>query len=277
MNIAYFGNDWHLGCIDVFMQQGHRITHIFTNGEMPFNQKIRQFAIENQIDVSCNKPQLDHIKQLQQQGVDCLFSIEYGWLIPVPDDEIFTMNVHPTLLPEGRGATPVSQLINGREDHSGITFHKLSDQFDKGDLIYQEAFSLAENESYETLMIKLSFWIPDMLNTVLNEFDDLYSKAAVQSPGSEWPKLSIEDRVIDWAMPVARIQQLARSCGRFGIVAYVAQDDTEKTLLVNYLEVSLFEHNRPIGSIIREDADTLVMAASDGFVIIFKRNILDSQ
>ena len=51
MNVAYFGNDWHIGCVDVFKQNGHTISHIFINGEKAFNHKIRQYAAKNNIQV----------------------------------------------------------------------------------------------------------------------------------------------------------------------------------------------------------------------------------
>jgi len=273
MNIAYFGNDWHIGCLETFIKNGHSIGHIFINSEQPFNQVIRQYAIEHNIPVTCAKPDKHQIDNLLQNGIDCLFSIEYAWLIPIPEkmQGVYTINVHPSMLPDGRGTTPVSWIINSNPQYAGITFHKLTNEFDSGDIIYQKPMTLASGESFETLMIKLHLTIPIMLNELLNNFEALYHKAKKQGISSTWPKLEINDRVIDWNMTVKKVKALAACCGRFGIVAML----NNETLLVNNIEVGQIKHSYKNGTIIKEDNDTYVVAVSDGFVILMKHNIIE--
>jgi len=273
MNVAYFGNDWHIGCLETFVKSGHTISHIFINSEQPFNKVIRQYAIDNQIPVTTTKPNGELIESILKQGIDCLFSIEYAWLIPIPENmqDIYVMNVHPSMLPHGRGTTPVSWIINSQPQHAGVTFHKLTKEFDSGDIIYQKPLSLAQNESFETLMVKLHLTIPKLLNEVLSDFDNLYSQAKKQGTGSTWPKIEINDRVINWNMTTSQIKALSAACGRFGIVARL----NNETLLVNNIELGQIKHQYPQGTIIKEDDDTYVVAVSDGFVILMKRNIIE--
>jgi len=273
MNVAYFGNDWHIGCLEAFIKNGHTIGHIFINGEQTFNQLIRQYATEHNISVTCDKPNEKQIENLLQDGIDCLFSIEYAWLIPISQSklDVYTMNVHPSMLPDGRGTTPVSWIINSYPQHAGVTFHKLTNEFDSGDIIYQKPLSLAQNESFETLMVKLHLTIPQLLNEVLSDFDNLYSQAKKQGIGSTWPKIEINDRVINWNMTTKQVKALAASCGRFGIVALL----NNETLLVNHIQVGQISHDYKNGTIIKEDNDTYVVAVSDGFIILFKHNIIE--
>ncbi|PAJ74178.1 hypothetical protein CJF42_11870 [Pseudoalteromonas sp. NBT06-2] len=273
MNVAYFGNDWHIGCVDVFKQNGHTVSHIFINGEKAFNHKIRQYAAKNNIPVISVKPDENQMKIIIQQGVECLFSIEYAWLIPISDNmkNVYALNVHPTMLPHGRGTTPVSWIINSYPQYAGVTFHKLTNEFDSGDIIYQSPMTLAPDESFETLMIKLHLSIPKMLNKILNDFDFLYHRAKKQDVGSTWPKLEINNRVIDWNMTTKQVKALAACCGRFGIVAML----NNETLLVNHIEVGQIEHDYSNGSIIKEDNETYVVAIRDGFIILMKHNIIE--
>lgn len=274
MNIAYFGNDWHMGCLETFKNNGHTISHIFINSEQTFNREIRQYAKEHNISVTSTKPEINLIEGLLQQGIDCLFSIEYAWLIPIPENlyDVFTMNVHPSMLPDGRGTTPVSWIINSQSQYAGVTFHKLTNEFDSGDIIYQKPLSLEQGESFETLMVKLHLTIPQLLNEVLSDFKNLYKQATKQGAGSTWPKMEISDRLINWNMTTSQIKSLSASCGRFGIVAIL----NNETLLVNNIEFGQVKHQYPNGTIIKEDDATYVVAVSDGFVILMKRNIIES-
>lgn len=273
MNIAYFGNDWHIGCLETFKNNGHTIGHIFINSEQPFNVVIRQYASDNNIPVTKTKPDEKTIESLLLQGIDCLFSIEYAWLIPIYDNlsDVFTMNVHPSMLPHGRGTTPVSWIINSQAQHAGVTFHKLTNEFDSGDIIYQKSLSLAQDECFETLMIKLHLTIPQLLNEVLSDFENLYHQAKKQGTGSAWPKIEINDRVINWNMTTNQIKALSAACGRFGVVARL----NNETLLVNNIELGQITHEYSNGTIIKEDDDTIVVSVSDGFVILMKRNIIE--
>jgi methionyl-tRNA formyltransferase len=200
-----------------------------------------------------------------------LFSANYAWLIPVPAGKVFTVNVHPTLLPEGRGPTPLPWLLKKYQNYAGVTFHKLSSQFDEGDIIYQKPIQLDSRESLETMIVKLHFEIPVMLDELLSNFTHHYHSALKQLKGSYWPKVGLNDRVIDWKEKVGDIEQLARAFGRLGVIAIVKG----QALLVNHIEVSQSRHHWSIGSTLIEDDDTLVIAASDGFVIIMRGSIIE--
>ena len=52
------------------------------------------------------------------------------------------LNLHPSLLPGYRGIDPVAAQIKAREQVFGTTLHLLSDQFDAGAIIAQQAFTL---------------------------------------------------------------------------------------------------------------------------------------
>jgi len=66
-----------------------------------------------------------------------------------------TINVHPSLLPKYRGATPIqSALING-ESKTGVTVLQTILPMDAGDIIVQESVDIKENETYEQLAPRL--------------------------------------------------------------------------------------------------------------------------
>lgn len=271
MNIAYFGGDWYLDCLDIFKSQGHLIQHIFVNNEQTYNVKLREYASRNKIPVSYEKPTRNQLLLLKNQGVDCVYSSEYPWLIPVSGTRLKSINMHPTLLPNGRGPTPLIWLIQKHHECAGVTFHKLSKEFDSGDIIYQQKISLNTEETWETLVARLHIQVPIYLNELLSNFDIYYENAQPQDNGTYWPKVELNDRTIDWNMKVADIQQLSRACGRFGVVAKF----DNLTLLVNHIQTSQCAHQYPPGILIKDDDETYVISASDGIVLLLKRDITE--
>ncbi len=51
-------------------------------------------------------------------------------------------NLHPSLLPEYRGANPIEQQLQSDDRAFGVSLHLLSEQFDSGDIVSQAEFSL---------------------------------------------------------------------------------------------------------------------------------------
>ena len=271
MNSAYFGGDWYLECLDVFKSHGHTVQHIFVNNEQPYNIKLREYAALNNIPISLEKPSKQQLLVLSNQGIDCIYSSEYPWIIPVTGTGLKSINMHPTLLPDGRGPTPLIWILKKYQEYAGVTFHKLSDEYDCGDIIYQQKVTLNNDETWETLVARLHIQVPIYLDELLSNFDDYYNKAQPQKKGSYWPKIELQDRTINWNMKVSDIQQLARACGRFGVVANIG----ESTLLINHIQVSQCAHQFPPGTLIKEDDETYAISASDGIVVLLKRDITE--
>jgi len=52
------------------------------------------------------------------------------------------LNLHPSLLPEYRGAAPVFEQLNSKETRLGVTLHLLSQEYDCGKIVAQAGFEL---------------------------------------------------------------------------------------------------------------------------------------
>ena len=271
MKVAYFGSDLFMGCLDVFTAHNHEIVAIYTSADKQNNMGISAYAAAQKIPCISDKPTQKHIEALEDEGVECLFSIEYEHLIPLPSSQLKTLNVHPSLLPEGRGATPLSHIILQYAEHAGITFHKLSTHFDKGDIIFQAPIQLDDNEGLESLIVKLHYKIPALLNDVLFDLETLYQNAKPQSGGSYWPKITLQDRLINWQDHIDDIDRMIRAFGRFGVVACVEHE----AWVVSHMEVYKTEHNMPPGAQLIQDHKTCVVSITGGIAVIYKNSIIE--
>jgi len=86
------------------------------------------------------------------------------------------INFHPALLPKNRGANPYFWTIYLNQKVTGLTAHFMNEKFDRGDIILQEAITIADNETGASLKNKTVKLAKIMVAEVL----DLFSKKQIQ-------------------------------------------------------------------------------------------------
>ncbi len=185
MKIAYAGFDLLYPMLEALYDNGCEIVKIFTNkvdNVTEHNEKVIAFANEHSIPITTDKITLADLDELKAQGVEALFTAAYYHLIPIlPDFKM--INVHPSLLPYGRGSWPMPLCILNEIKESGVTFHKMAESFDSGDIILQKSFELSENEDLETFMDKVYGLIPQMVSELFSNFNNFYENAKEQGYG----------------------------------------------------------------------------------------------
>ncbi len=185
MKIAYAGFDLLYPMLESLFSNGCEIVKIFTNnvdGVFEHNEKVIAFANEHAIPVTTDKITLGDLEDLKAQGVEALFCAAYYHLIPIlPDFKM--INVHPSLLPYGRGSWPMPLCILNGVKESGVTFHKMAESFDCGDIILQKSFDIAENEDLNSFMEKVYGLIPSMVSELFSDFDGYFDNAKEQGYG----------------------------------------------------------------------------------------------
>lgn len=83
---------------------------------------------------------------VQLPAVDFLLVVDFGYFIPtwlINHPQQLAFNIHPSALPAYRGASPGQYAILHGESQSAVSFIKLAEQMDAGDLLKQIPFSLS--------------------------------------------------------------------------------------------------------------------------------------
>jgi len=84
---------------------------------------------------------------LRALAPDAAVAACFPWRLPRPATEIpplGILNVHPSLLPAGRGAEPVFWTLRRGERITGVTVHRMDAGFDSGPIVAQEAIPVPE-------------------------------------------------------------------------------------------------------------------------------------
>ncbi|MFT6990442.1 MAG: methionyl-tRNA formyltransferase [Paraglaciecola sp.] len=263
MKIAYFGYDPLFSCLEVFFKQGHKFAVIYTGESSPFSDNVIQFAQKNDIPLCFGQPTLTEVQKLIGLGVELFFSAEYPWKIPIPAELKYAINVHPTLLPQGRGMTPLPHLILKQSIYAGITLHKLSNEFDAGDILLQKPISLDEDETFDSLISKVFQQTPELLFTLLSDLDGYYQDSQAQGEGSYWPSITSQQQTLDWQQPTAKLLITLRAFGSLGTYAVIAG----KTWIIKpstLIEGKCYQHNYRAGQVILNNNLHITIATIDG-------------
>jgi len=112
-------------------------------------------------------------KELSKLKADLFVVASYGKIIPQSMLDIpkyGSINIHPSKLPLFRGATPIqSQLLEGIND-SAISFILVDSKMDHGPLLHQEAFTITDNDTNETLHDSMFIKAAEVLSAIIEEY-----------------------------------------------------------------------------------------------------------
>lgn len=213
MNIVFMGtSDFSLKSLMALCKNRYNIVAVYTQEPKPAgrNQKIQKsvvhkFAETKGIAVFTPKT----LKSPEQTGIfsqlkpDLAVVSSYGLLIPQNILDIPRygfINIHASLLPRWRGASPIQAAILAGDEASGVTIMKMDAGLDTGDIIATKSLDITEKTTYGVLSEKISNLGTKMLLETLMDLENNLSKAYKQpKDGSTYaPKISKEMCKINW-------------------------------------------------------------------------------
>lgn len=257
MKIAYAGFDLFYPALEALYQNGCEIVKIFSckvDNVTEFNTQVTQFANTHNIPITYDKITIDDLNQLKGMGVDALFCAAYYYRMPILSG--FKMiNIHPSLLPLGRGAWPMPISILNDDKTSGVTLHKMAEDFDTGDIIMQREFALSNDENLDTFMGKIYALLPDMINRFLSNPEYYWDNASPQGEGEYWDAPDECDYVITPDTDYDVADRILRAFYGF----FVIYSDFES------------EHKLRYGKAVRGDNTNKEYKINGGYIVCEKR------
>jgi methionyl-tRNA formyltransferase len=223
-------------------------------------------------------------REIKKLNPDVIITIAYGQIIP---PEILNLprfgclNLHASLLPKYRGASPIQAAIAAGDGITGITLMKMDAGLDTGPIIAQDTLTIANNETGESLHDKLAIlsaktlikYLPDYLT---GELKPNFQNNALATYA---PKLTRQSGKINWNKPAEEIERLA--------CAYYPWPGTwskweEKTLKIISVDSKILEINKyKIGEIFLRDGKMAVQCGKDALLInklqLAGKQVMDSD
>ncbi len=206
---------------------------------------------------------------LEKDLYDVAVTAQYGLLIPshlFEETKHGFVNVHTSLLPKYRGASPIqSALING-ETETGVTIMIMDTGMDTGDVLSQEKTSIDENDTYPVLDQKLANIGSALLLETLPEYiaEKITPQKQDETQVTMCRKLSRDDGKIDWSKTTEEIYNLYR-----GTTPWPGIWTTLNGARVKLLEITPGYQKLEPGLISCEE-DWIAVGTGDGTIEILK-------
>jgi methionyl-tRNA formyltransferase len=154
--------------------------------------------------------------ELAALGADVFLVAAYGAILPgdllsLPPHG--SLNVHASLLPDYRGAAPVTRAILDGKSESGVTIMRMEEGLDTGPICLQAAEPILPDDTAETLTRRLATLGG---RAAVEALDQLEAGTLTETPqddalASYAAKITTTEAEIDWSLPAAVIERSARA------------------------------------------------------------------
>ncbi|MBM9498906.1 methionyl-tRNA formyltransferase [Leptospira sp. 201903071] len=218
MKIGYFGTPEHSAELLQALLDSKIVEVLFvvTNPDRPKGRSrtpepgpVKKIALAHGLPVF----QYESVKKEKEQALadfgsfpaDLYIIFAYGSILP---SEVFrhppltSINLHGSLLPDLRGASPVQTALWKGYTKSGITIQYITEKMDEGDIVAYQEVDITSEDNTGTLMDKITqAGITTILN-LLREFNGKPFSATPQdsSQATYCGKIKAEDRILDWSL-----------------------------------------------------------------------------
>ena len=159
---------------------------------------------------------LEFLEQFKNLKSDLAIIAAYGKILPkeILDIPVYGfINVHGSLLPYYRGASPIQTAILNGDKETGVTIMEVDEEMDHGAVIAYSKLLIANGDTYETLSKKIAELgaelliktIPDYISGKIKPVPQEYNKATYTKI------IKKEDGKIDWQKSAEEIERMVRA------------------------------------------------------------------
>ena len=283
MRVVFFGTpQFAVPSLSALLDSGFDVPLVVTQPDRPVGRSGRPRAsavaeiadargipVEKPRRIRGNAPFLEALRDARPEAIAV---VAYGRILP---DEILNLppqgcvNVHASLLPRHRGASPVQGAILAGDRETGVSTMKIVSELDAGPVYLVQRVAIGDREDAASLSERLSRLGADLLVRTLS---GLESGAVAPRPQEGEPTfsrpLTREDARVDWSRSAAEIERRLRAFtpwpGLYGVL------DGERVKLIALEEAAPGTGDLPPGTLSEENGWPVV-AAGEGSALVLKK------
>lgn len=275
MKIVYAGSpEYAVAPLKALIEAGYEVMAVLTQPDKPTGRKkvitptpVKKFALSSALPVYDFARVRDHEEELVSLGADVMFTCAYGQLLTDGILKIFPLgvyNLHASLLPKFRGASPIQAAILAGEEYTGVTVMKTELALDSGDILLVKRCKVGGKTCGE-----LSEELSQLSASAAVEAAEILNTGAPQlllqdeAKASYCKKISKDDAQIDFSQPAEKVCNLINAMSP-SPAAYAYLNGGA----VNLLKAAPCEGSGDSGSVLSADKRGVVIACGSGAVLI---------
>ncbi|KTC72513.1 methionyl-tRNA formyltransferase [Legionella birminghamensis] len=226
LSIVFAGTpEFGVPCLDAIAHSGHRLLAVYSQPDRPAGRgrklqasAVKTWALENNYPVyqPANFKTEAAVAELAALKPDVMVVIAYGLILPqrvLDIPRLGCINVHASLLPRWRGASPIQQAVLHGDPRSGVTIMQMDAGMDTGAELMSVSCSIDAHDTAGSLHDKLSLLsIAPLLETLNLMAENKIEPTAQSSEGVTYAgKIQKEQALIDWRLDADVIERQIRA------------------------------------------------------------------
>jgi methionyl-tRNA formyltransferase len=222
--LAFFGTDqFSATTLSALIENGYLVEIVVTKPDAPAGRKrvltapvVKTIAQEHNIPVFQPIKVSDIESELKKLGVEMAIVVAYGKLFPQSTLDVLPkgfINIHASLLPKYRGASPIEAALLDGDSSTGISLMKLDVGMDTGPVYAEAEYEIVPEDNQASLYDKLGRIGADLLIRELPSILDgsLQPKDQDETNASTVGLIKKSDGEIDWSKPSKEIANQIRA------------------------------------------------------------------
>lgn len=208
--ILFMGTpDYATRIFDELIKSSYELVGLFTQPDKPVGRKqvltaphIKQYCIDNNLELPIFQPEKlrgneEVKKQIESLNPDFIIVAAYGQILP---KEILNIapciNLHASLLPSYRGASPIQESLLNDDSFTGVTSMLMEEGLDSGDILGLQYLKITSKMEVAEAFSKLSDIAAKLTITTLENYKNLKPKKQNESLVSFCGKIKKDNGLI---------------------------------------------------------------------------------
>ena len=193
------------------LNSSYELIGLFTQPDKPVGRKqvltpphIKQFCIENDLELPIFQPEKlraneEAKKQIEDLKPDFIIVAAYGQILPKEILDIAPcINLHASLLPKYRGASPIQESLLNDDKFTGVTSMMMEEGLDSGDILALQYLKITATMEVVEAFSKLSDIAAKLTITTLDEFENIKPQKQNESEVSFCGKIKKENGLVSF-------------------------------------------------------------------------------
>lgn len=249
------------------------VVAVYTQPDKPVGRKkvmtspvVKTLALEHDIEVYQPNRLRDAntVEELLKIECDYIIVAAYGQILP---REILQhapcINLHASILPQYRGASPIQQTLLNGDKKTGVTAMLMDEGLDTGDIIKIDEIAVSDDEMLETLFERLTLCASELTIDVLENFSLYTPIKQDDSLSTHCKKITKQDGEVSFI-------NATELYNRYRAFIPWPAIYLESGLKLKSIKLEERESSNENGKIISIDKDSIVVGCERGSIRIFK-------
>ena len=293
MKIAFMGSSNFSAIIcEYILNAGYEIATIYTRSPKPKGRgknleitEVHKLALSKNIAVETPKTfkLKDNQEEFKKNNFDVAIVASYGLILPasvLSSPKYGCINIHASILPYYRGASPIHMAIANGETQTGITIMQMDEGLDSGDIIDTKSININQNTYFNELYDELAHLSCNLIIKTLEKLKN--NKQLIKTPQNHslatFTKiLQKEDGKLNFNNNILDIYNKIRAFSFYPSTYFYYKNELIKIIKA---QPHITNHSFKFGSII--SLNPLMIACKDGLLEVINlqrqgKNILYSK